>query len=400
MSTGIIHAHINHLFALLDLCKKQNFDRVYIDLFTDGRDTLQMSGLELLSKVENKIEEIKLGKINSFIGRFYAMDRDNHWERIRRAYNLLVLGEGFDARTPAAGIAQAYKAGMTDEYIEPTKINNFVPIKDNDAVIFYNFRSDRARELTKAFTASHFDNFERKKINNLFFVSMIPYGIEKEVSNGVHSAFQPENLKNTLAESLADQGFSQFHIAETEKYAHVTYFFNGGQEKNLLNEERKLINSPRVATYDLKPEMSVQKIVSEVVNKIRIRKFDFILANFANADMVGHTGNFKATVEAIESIDSNLKIIVDAVKEYGVTLLITADHGNAEEMINPKTGEVSTKHSSNPVPLILVQPEKFNYYQLKPRGILADIAPTILDLMNLKKPNEMTGKSLIINKKQ
>ncbi len=400
LSTGRIHSHTDHIYALLQFARNSNFDRVYLDLFTDGRDNLNMSAIELIEKLQNKIKQIGVGRINSLIGRYYAMDRDNHWDRTQMAYNLLTQGMGSNFESPISAVSNSYKNGETDEYIKPITIsdksNKFTKISDNDSVIFFNFRSDRARQITQAFNDDKFNNFRRQKIQNLYFTGMIPYGTELEVGKNIHSIFGPQKLDNTLAEVLSNNNLKQFHIAETEKYAHVTYFFNGGIENQFPKEDRMIINSPRVSTYDMAPKMSAEKITQEVIRRMKMYKYDFVIINYANPDMVGHTGNFHAVIEAIEFLDEQLGKLYNFVKYKKGTLIITADHGNAEELLNPQTGSTSTQHSNNPVPFILIDFSNDKKYHLRQDGVLADIAPTILELMNIEKPKEMNGRSLIL----
>ncbi len=401
LSTGKVHGDIQHLYALLDLAKKQNFSRVYLDLFTDGRDTSTMAAIELISHLNQKIKEIGVGQITSIIGRYYAMDRNNRWERIKQAYDLMVEGKGQVVSSALSGISDAYKRGKTDQYLDPISIHKQdeepITIKDNDSIIFLNFRSDRARQITQAFMNPKFNNFKRKTLHNIYFVTMIPYGVELEIGKNIHSAFQQKKLNHTLADVLSENNILQFHIAETEKYAHVTYFFNGGQELAFPNEERLMIASPKIDTYDEKPEMSVNNITKELINRIRQKKIQFYVVNFANTDMVGHTGIFRAAVEAVEAVDNVIGQIYKSVAQAKGILIITADHGNSDEMIYPDTGNVSTQHSKNPVPFILVDTSKGEKFQLRSNGVLADIAPTILKIFDIEKPKEMTGQTLIKN---
>lgn len=399
-SPGGIHSHINHLYALLDLCQKQKINKVFLQLFTDGRDTAPTAALNIFANLENRLKTLGFGQIASISGRFYAMDRDNHWERTESCYKAMANGIGEANESALSAISRSYNQGVTDEFIRPVVIvKNNQPIgtiRDNDAVIFFNFRSDRARQISMAINDEKFTHFKRKgKINNLDFVGLIPYGYEEELKLHLESAFKPEEVKNCLAQVLSDHKLKQFHIAETEKYAHVTYFFNGGHETSFPGEDRLLVPSPRVASYDLKPEMSVHEISVNAVQAIKNNKYDFLVINFANADMVGHTGNFKAVIKATEAVDKEIGSISQAVLENNALLIITADHGNAEEMINPRTGEIDTEHANSPVPFILIaNKEIVNNVKLRNDGILADVAPTILGFMHITRPEEMTGQTL------
>ncbi|MDP3057679.1 MAG: 2,3-bisphosphoglycerate-independent phosphoglycerate mutase [bacterium] len=406
-SNGGVHSHIEHLGALIELMKKENFPDVFLHLFTDGRDTMPNSGIKFISEIEQILADMNIGKIASIAGRYYAMDRNNNWDRTLKTYEC-IIGNGENSASSASDVlTNSYAKGVTDEFISPTFIENknadgekIGMVKDNDVVIFFNFREDRARQLTKAFTASDFNGFKKSKtISNLYFVTMTEY--EKNIASEV--AFLPERIVWPLARVISEQGLKQLHIAETEKYAHVTYFFNGGNEVAYPGETRTLIPSLSISNFANRPEMSVVEISNKIVTEISRGVYDFIVGNFANADMVGHTGDLNATIKAVEAVDKNLAKIIDAVLTYNGALLITADHGNAEEKINPLTGEVLTEHTSNPVPLWLVtsknkknkdQTEIINE-QGAVKGLLADIAPTILELMEVKKPEEMTGRSLL-----
>jgi 2,3-bisphosphoglycerate-independent phosphoglycerate mutase len=392
LSPGGVHSHNSHLYALLDYAKSEGLSEVYIHCFLDGRDVPPSSGKEDILQLQKKLEEIGVGKIATVSGRYYAMDRDKRWDRTEKAYNAIVLGEGAKAESPYELVESSYREGITDEFIVPTVITsggNPVAIMDSgDSVIFYNFRPDRARQITRAIIDENFEGFQRKQKVNVFFVGMTQYDATIE---NIQIAFKPQSHENTLGEYLSNQGKTQLRIAETEKYAHVTFFFNGGVEKENPGEDRVLIPSPKVATYDLKPEMSALELADEAVKRIKSEKYDFMVLNFANPDMVGHTGNMDAAVKALEAVDTCLGKVIDAINEIGGSALITADHGNAEEMKDCKTGATLTAHSTNEVPLILVGKENV---ELKP-GILADIAPTVLDIMKLEVPREMTGESLI-----
>ena len=401
VSDGGIHSHINHLFALLDLIKKQNFDRVFIHMFTDGRDTEPMKALSYLSLLEEKIHQVGLGRIESVSGRYFAMDRDNRWERVGEAYNLMVSGVGPKAESAQKAISESYRQGKYDEFVTPTIIdsseNPFVPVNNNDAIIFFNFRADRAKELTWAFVQKKFSGFGRRKVlKNLYFATFA-FHEEYEERLPVQVVFRPDDSLTPLAKVISEHSLKQFHLAETEKYAHVTYFFNGGHEQPFPKESRKLIPSPKVATYDLKPEMSAPAVTDELI--FQIHNYDFVVANFANPDMVGHSGNIKATIKACEVVDTCLgRVVKEALKDQ-FTILVTADHGNAEQMINANTGEPDTEHTINPVPFIVVSEDSRFQNPLRAADSqdlsLSDVAPTILKIMNLEAPKEMSGKSLI-----
>jgi len=396
--TGI-HAHIDHLFALLEMAKQYEVDKVYVHVFTDGRDTAPTDSKKYLLKLEDKMRTIGLGEIVSIAGRYYPMDRDSHWERIEKAYDAYVMEQAPVFDSPEEAIEASYSKDLTDEFIEPVLIRDknkkVVTIKDNDSIIFFNFRPDRARQLTKTFVEKDFAEFKRKKfLKNLIFVTFVLY----EEGLPVTVAFEPDNVEYPLGRVLSEAGKTQFHIAETEKYAHVTYFFNGGKEKPFKQESRFLVASPRVPTYDLQPEMSAAEITDELVDVIQKNIYDFIVVNYANADMVGHTGNIKATIKACESVDIQVGRVVAEILKVGGCAIITADHGNAEQMINPITGEGDTEHTTNPVPFILVGERAKKMKVSKKFGILGNIAPTILDLMGIEKPKDMTQESLIIKK--
>lgn len=402
VSDGGIHSHISHLFALLDFLKKETFDRVYVHMITDGRDTDPMKALSYLSELEEKIEEVKIGRVASIMGRYYAMDRDNRWDRIKLAYDVLTLGVGPKAESAEKAIAASYRKGQYDEFIVPTIIENeknkFMPISDNDSVIFFNFRVDRTKELTWSFVKKNFRRFDRQKFLPDLYFATFAFHEEYEERLAVQVVFRPTTILDPLAKVVADNNLRQFHIAETEKYAHVTYFFNGGRDQPFKGENRTLIPSPKVATYDLKPEMSAEAVTDTVLKKID--DYDLTVINFANPDMVGHTGNLRAAVKACEFVDICVGKIVQLVLPQKKVVIITADHGNAEQMINPNTGEPHTEHTTNPVPFILLSEDPALQNPLKQNHnnhslVLADIAPTILKIMNLPVPQEMTGKSLI-----
>ncbi len=390
VSDGGVHSAEKHYKALVEFAKRQNFDRVFLHCFMDGRDTLPKSGIDYISDLQQYLDEVGVGKIATVSGRYYAMDRDNRYERIKLAYNAMTLGIGHTATDPLAAVEQSYQENVTDEFIVPTVIKrNGLPvatINDNDSIIFFNFRPDRARQMTKAFTFNIFEEFDREKTVEVKFVSLTMY---ESNFDKVEVAFCPAALKNTLGEYLSSQGMHQLRIAETEKYAHVTYFFNGGVETPYPNEERVMISSPKVATYDLKPEMSAFEVTDKLIEKMDETPYDFIVVNFANCDMVGHTGIIEAAVKAVESVDTCVGRVCAAAKEHGYAMLITADHGNAEYMSDGE--DVITSHSTNDV-FFIVADEQVGQVE---NGRLCDIAPTVLDIMNLKVPEEMDGHSLI-----
>lgn len=395
VSPGGVHSHTDHLLALVRMAKDFGVKNIYIHAFLDGRDTPPRSAEEYLRQLESDIAKIGAGCIVSVTGRYYAMDRDNRWDRVELAYDALTLGTGLSAATSADAIGSAYDRGEDDEFVKPTSIPDefgTVPvIKDGDSVVFYNFRPDRARELTRAFTEPVFDGFSRKKIlRDLFFVTMTEYDA---TLSKVNIAFPQEDVANTLGEYLASLGLKQLRIAETEKYAHVTFFFNGGVEVPNQGEDRILIPSPSVATYDLKPEMSAFEVVDRVVDEIKADNYDVIILNFANMDMVGHTGVLEAAIKAVEAVDSCVGKIVLALREAGGQMLLTADHGNSEEVVT-EDGSVITAHSTNPVPLILIRDDDADL-KLASGGALSDLAPTLLEMIGLPVPPEMTGRSLL-----
>ncbi|MHC1720297.1 MAG: 2,3-bisphosphoglycerate-independent phosphoglycerate mutase [Clostridiaceae bacterium] len=389
VSPGGVHSHTDHIKGLLKLCKIKGLSRVYLHAFLDGRDVPPSSAKEYVKAMLEYMAEIGVGTIATVSGRYYAMDRDNRWERVQKAYEALVLGKGEKAGTALEAIDNSYNNNVTDEFVLPTVISGGANIKNGDSVIFFNFRPDRARELTRALNDKVFNGFERKNLY-LTFVTMTEYDTTLE---NVGVAFEQENFKNTLGEYLSKMGKTQLRIAETEKYAHVTFFFNGGVEAPDENEDRVLIPSPKVATYDLQPEMSAYRVCEEVNKRIEEDKYDFIVLNFANPDMVGHTGVFEAAKEAVEVVDYCLGNIVDRMLEKDGVVFITADHGNAEMMIDPSTGNAMTAHTTDKVPFIFVSKDP---KPLRDGGILADIAPTLLQVMGLDIPQEMTGKSLIL----
>ena len=389
LSNGGVHSHNRHLFALLEMAKRAGLQKVYVHCFLDGRDVPPSSGKDFVAELAEKCREIGAGKIATVMGRYYAMDRDKRWDRVGKAYAAMVYGEGVENADPVAAVEKSYQTDVTDEFVVPVVCDRAGVIKPNDSVIFYNFRPDRAREITRALVDPAFDGFARKNgCFPLFYVCMTQYDATMP---GVKVAFKPESLSNTFGEYLSDKGLRQLRIAETEKYAHVTFFFNGGVEKTYPGEDRVLVSSPKVATYDLQPEMSAVEVTDKVVARIESGEYDAIILNFANCDMVGHTGVFDAAVKAVETVDTCVGRVVDAMNKMGGVSLITADHGNAEKMKEPD-GSPFTAHTTNLVPFIVVGYD----CKLRPEGgKLADIAPTMLEIMGLPQPKEMTGVSLI-----
>ena len=386
LSDGGIHSHINHFMALLEMCKKRNIARVYFHIFMDGRDTSPYAGEKYIRALEQKIQKLKVGRIATISGRYYAMDRDNNYDRIKLAYQAMVDGIGPQYNTALEAWGYNQKHDITDEFIIPAVICKDGMIKSGDGIIFANFRPDRVRQLGSSLTNPNFDGFEREGLTDLKMATLMP--VSEEVIST--PAFRIEDLVHTLGEYVSEKGISQLRIAETEKYAHVTYFFDGGVEKDLANCQRKLIPSPKVATYDLKPEMSANEITDELLNQVKINHPDMIILNFANGDMVGHTGNYEAAIKAVETVDDCLKRMISKIdlKEY--TIMVTADHGNCEVMIN-RDGTMNTQHTTNLVPFIVLDKK------LAVRdGKLGDIACTMLDIMGIDIPEEMTGKSLIV----
>lgn len=394
LSNGGVHSHIDHLKGLLELAKKKGLQKVYVHAFMDGRDVAPSSGKEFIVELENAMKEIGVGEIATISGRYYAMDRDNRWERVELAYNAMVLGEGEKASSAVEAIEKSYHDNKTDEFVLPTVIEEdghpVSRIKDGDSVIFFNFRPDRAREITRAIVDTDFAGFERPNMNT-FFVCLTTYDV---TIKNVNVAFKPQSLENTLGEYLSSKGKSQLRAAETEKYAHVTFFFNGGVEEANDGEDRLLVPSPKVATYDLQPEMSAYELTDKLLSKIDEDRYDLIVVNYANPDMVGHTGVMEAAVKAVEAVDTCVGKVVDKILSKGGAAIITADHGNAEYMWDANTESTVTAHSTNPVPFMVVG-EELKDAKLKEDGRLSDIAPTILDMMNLEKPEQMTGHSLI-----
>lgn len=393
LSNGGVHSHIDHLKGLLEFAKKEGLQKVYVHAFMDGRDVAPSSGKEFIEKTEAMMKEVGVGQIATVSGRYYAMDRDNRWERVELAYNAIVKGTGETSNSAVEAIENSYHDNKTDEFVLPTVIledgHPTATIKNKDSVIFFNFRPDRARELTRALTQKDFDGFNAEKLD-LTFVTMTQYD---KTFEGVNVAFKAQTLTNTLGEYVADKGLNQLRIAETEKYAHVTFFFNGGVEKPNENEDRALIASPKVATYDLKPEMSAYEVTEELIKRIDSDKYDMIILNYANPDMVGHTGVIPAAVKAVETVDECLGKVADKILEKDGSLFITADHGNAETMIDFSTGNPFTAHTTDPVPFVWVSNHSIG--KTLEDGKLSDIAPTMLKEMGVEKPEEMTGHSLI-----
>jgi 2,3-bisphosphoglycerate-independent phosphoglycerate mutase len=397
LSPGGVHSHQDHLYGLLELAKRNGLKKVYVHCFMDGRDTPPESGKGYIEKLEAKMKEIGVGEIASVSGRYYAMDRDNRWERVVKAYNVLTKGEGDAAASAVAGMEASYANQVTDEFIVPFAVQKdgkpVAVISDNDSVVFFNFRPDRARELTRCFCDEGFDHFERGARKQTAFVTFTDYDVT--IENKL-VAFKKQELKNIFGEWLADHGMTQLRTAETEKYAHVTFFFNGGVEAPFKGEDRKLVSSPKVATYDLQPEMSAPEVCDGLVEAIESRKYDVIVINFANGDMVGHTGVEAAAIQAVEEVDKCVGRAYEALMKVDGTMFICADHGNCDQMVDYETGEPFTAHTTNPVPFILVNADP--KYGLREGGRLCDIAPTLIDLMGMEKPAEMTGESLLIEK--
>lgn len=396
LSNGGVHSHNSHLYGLLELAKKAGLTKVYVHCFMDGRDVPPTSGADFVAELEEKLKEIGVGKIATVMGRYYAMDRDNRWDRVEKAYAALVYGEGNEAADAVEAIQASYDNDKTDEFVIPTVIKKdgqpVGTVKANDSVIFFNFRPDRAREITRAMCDPEFTGFERR--NGVFPLTYVCFTEYDETIPGKIIAFHKEEITNTFGEFLAANGLTQLRLAETEKYAHVTFFFNGGVEVPNKGEDRILVKSPAVATYDLQPEMSAPEVGEKLVEAIKSDKYDVIIINFANPDMVGHTGVQEAAIKAVETVDTCVGNAVAALKEVDGQMFICADHGNCEQLIDYETGEPYTAHTTNPVPFILV-----NYdpaYTLREGGCLADIAPTLIEMMGMEQPAEMTGKSLIV----
>ncbi|ABO68349.1 MULTISPECIES: 2,3-bisphosphoglycerate-independent phosphoglycerate mutase [Geobacillus] len=394
LSDGGVHSHIHHLYALLRLAAKEGVKRVYIHGFLDGRDVGPQTAPQYIKELQEKIKEYGVGEIATLSGRYYSMDRDKRWERVEKAYRAMVYGEGPTYRDPLECIEDSYKNGIYDEFVLPSVIvredgSPVATIQDNDAIIFYNFRPDRAIQISNTFTNEDFREFDRgpKHPKNLFFVCLTHFS---ETVKG-YVAFKPTNLDNTIGEVLSQHGLRQLRIAETEKYPHVTFFMSGGREEKFPGEDRILINSPKVATYDLKPEMSAYEVTEALLKEIAADKYDAIILNYANPDMVGHSGMLEPTIKAVEAVDECLGKVVDAILEKGGIAIITADHGNADEVLTPE-GKPQTAHTTNPVPVIVTK----HGIELRKDGILGDLAPTMLDLLGLPQPKEMTGKTLIV----
>ena len=395
LSDGGVHSHITHVYGLLEMAKREGVENVYVHAFLDGRDTPPTSGITYVKALEDKMKELGVGKIASLSGRFYAMDRDNRWDRVEKAYRNLTEGNGEVASSAVEGMQASYDNDVTDEFVLPTTImENGKPvavIKDGDSIINFNFRPDRAREITRCFCMDEFDGFNRGARKDVTYVCFTEYDVtipNKEI------AFKKVELKNTFGEYLAANGKTQARIAETEKYAHVTFFFNGGVEEPNKGEDRILVNSPKVATYDLQPEMSAPEVCDKLCEAIESGKYDVVICNFANPDMVGHTGVIEAAVKAVETVDSCVGRAVESVKKMDGVLFICADHGNCDMMIDYETGEPFTAHTTNPVPFILVNADPS--YKLAEGGRLCDIIPTLIELMGMEQPAEMTGKSLLV----
>ncbi len=394
VSDGGVHSMNTHLYALLQLAAKRGVERVFVHCFTDGRDTSPTSGKAFISELMQKMREIGVGRVAAVCGRYYAMDRDNRWERIKLAYDALTRGQGKKVVDPIAGIEASYEGAVTDEFIEPIVVTHedrtpVATVQNGDSVIFFNFRADRARQLTRAFTGLNFDGFERELIRDLQFATFTQY----DRSFTTPLVFPPISLTNILADVFAKAGVDNLRIAETEKYAHVTYFFNGGVEKEFPHESRILVPSPKVATYDLQPEMCAFKLTDKVCRALDEGDTDVYIINFANADMVGHTGNLEAAIKAVEALDTCLGWVIGSIERVKGVAIVTADHGNCEQMIDPETGAPHTAHTSNPVPFILCDSDFKG--SLRDSGALEDIAPTMLDILGVEKPREMTGRSLI-----
>lgn len=388
VSDGGVHSHIDHLKGLIEMAHRYGVKDVYVHCFMDGRDTPPRSGSGFIKELEDFMTEKGTGKIATISGRYYAMDRDNRWDRVQKAYDAVVRAQAPHAESSQKAMEESYKNDKTDEFVEPVVVlENYEGLKDKDSVIFFNFRPDRARELTNAITEDSFDGFEREKIDTLY-ITMTQY--DARFSN-VSIAYKPQTLTNTMGEYLSKKGLTQLRIAETEKYAHVTFFFNGGREEPFAKEERILINSPKVATYDLQPEMSAYEVKDALVAEIKKQKHDFIVVNYANGDMVGHTGVYKAIETAVKAVDKCLEETIETAKANGYEAIIIADHGNADNALNAD-GSENTAHSLNPVPFVYITEKKNTSVK---NGILADVAPSILTIMGIPQPKEMTGKTLI-----
>lgn len=397
LSDGGVHSHITHLYALLEMAKQRGLKNVYVHGLLDGRDVPPTSGVEYVRMLEEKMQEIGVGQVASLQGRYWGMDRDNIWERVEKGYNAIALGEGVKETSAVAAVQHSYDNGKTDEFMEPTVIEKdgqpLTTVQPGDSVIFFNFRPDRARQITRSFILPDFSGFERKRgFIPVQFVSMTQYD---ETFTGLKVVNPPEEMENTLAQYLSSLGKTQAHIAETQKYAHVTFFFNGGVEAPNPNEERFLIDSPKIATFDLQPEMSAPAVTEKALELINSGKYDVMILNYANCDMVGHTGVMEAAEAAVKEVDKDVGLLVEAILKNGGRAFVTADHGNADQMFDPETHEPFTAHTTNPVPFIACD-EALIGSQLREGGRLADIAPTLLASMDLPVPAEMTGKSLIM----
>ena len=397
LSDGGVHSHNTHLYGLLELAKREGLEKVYVHCFLDGRDTPPASGKDFVQQLSDEMKKIGVGEIATVMGRYYAMDRDNRWDRVELAYNAMVKGSGQTAECGVCAVEQSYKEGTNDEFVLPTVIQKdgapVAVIKDKDTVIFFNFRPDRAREISRAFCCDEFDGFAREKKLDLTYVCFTEYD---ETIPNKEVAFHKVSITNTFGEFLAANKKTQARIAETEKYAHVTFFFNGGIEEPNEGEDRILVKSPKVATYDLKPEMSAYEVCDKLVEAIKSCKYDMIIINFANPDMVGHTGIENAAIKAVEAVDECVGKAVEALKSVDGQMFICADHGNAEQLVDYGTGAPFTAHTTNPVPFILVNYD--SAYTLREGGCLADIAPTLIEMMGMEQPKEMTGKSLLQKK--
>lgn len=395
LSDGGVHSHLDHVYALLELCKQYSIDKVFIHGFLDGRDVGPKTAMEYIQKLQAKIEEIGTGQIATLAGRYYGMDRDNRWERIEKSYNAMVRGEGIKAPNASAAIEQSYENRVTDEFVQPVVLidKDAQPVglvKDGDSLIFFNFRADRARQISRAFVEPDFDKFDRNLWPKVHYVCLTQY----DVNIPAPAAFPPQNLSNTLGDILAGEGLKQLRIAETEKYAHVTFFFNGGVEAPNPGEDRVLIPSPDVATYNLQPEMSAPGVTARVIEEIDRDMYDVVILNYANPDMVGHTGVLDAAVKAVKTVDECMMKVIEKVREKNGIVLITADHGNCEMMVSPETGAPHTAHTLDMVPFILISDNHINS-NLKNGCSLRDIAPTMLELLGISIPEEMTGKNII-----
>ena len=390
LSDGGVHSHNEHLYGIIEMAKKQGLDKIYVHCFLDGRDVPPTSGADFMQALADEIKKIGAGSIATVMGRFYAMDRDNAWDRVQKAYDAMVLGEGIEESDAVEAVKNSYANDVTDEFVIPTVIDKNGMIKDGDSVICFNFRPDRARQITRAFVDPEFSGFDRKSgYQKLHYVCMAQY--DAEMPN-VTVAYPPEQLTMTFGEYLSEKGLTQLRIAETQKYAHVTFFFNGGEEQQFPGEERILIKSPDVETFDMKPEMSAYEVTDAVIEAINSDKFDVIILNYANCDMVGHTGIFDAAVAAVEAVDECVGKTVDAILAKGGKAIITADHGNADCLVDPETKAIFTAHTTNPVPMIVVGAGDVKVKD----GRLCDLCPTMLDLMDMAQPDEMTGESLIV----